>query len=757
MTKNKLFLTILSLIILLSSCRALFELPVTGTSAYDNKQYAQAAELLKEDYAAEKDLSIQSDIAYKIADSYRRSNQTEKAETWYQKAADYSDEPLVSYYYGLMLKSNGKYEKAMRVFKEYSLENPSDRSRATREMQACKQAIRWLADTTNFEVSPATSLNSKAADFAPVVYLNDQLVFTSSRESAKGSDIYGWTGEKHSDIFIASRQDDFSFVNPVQFADSINTAYNEGVVAFNREYTEMYFTACGSKSKDADDYCKLYVTTKNANGQWLEPERVVLFESEEINVGHPFIADDGNTLYFSADVPEEGFGDKDLYRVIKDEDGYWGEPENLGAGVNTEGYEGFPYINPEGQLFFASDGHIGMGGLDIFYATMKKGKWVEPQNLAAPINSSADDFGISFLPFVKPEYIDTIQSIAYFSSSRKGGMGNDDIYLLVEKIPLEPRIDIIAMLPKLEAPLFPEPEFIPDVSIQPTKAPKLVLEEEPTKPKVVEAPKPPPVKPPPPPKPVTPPPPPPVVIKQAPDPPPARIIVPDPEPVYVLKGKVLENIRSIAGDPNSNITGTNPIGEAAVEVLGTSANSTLVKRIITDSQGNFSTEVEKDSDYKLTATKNGFFTNSATVSTKNRKVPGQLTIEIYQEIRLDRIVKQKEITLNNIYYDLDKSNIREDAKPNLDELATLLFENPTIRIELGSHTDSRGSASYNQKLSQERAQSVVDYLASKGISSSRLMAIGYGEKQLVNRCKDGVTCSEEEHQENRRTTFKVID
>ncbi len=783
-------LCILSLLFL-GGCRALFELPIDGLTAYDTKQYAVASKLLAEDYAVEKDVIVKADLAYKIGECYRRSNQPEKAEEWYAKAVEYSNEPLTSFYYGLSLKSNGKYKEAIRVFRDYSLGNPSDRDRATRQIQACKQALEWIDKPTDYEVISLKGVNTPASDFAPVLFKDNQLVFTSAREKAKGEDLYGWTGEKHSDIFIASQNKDFSISRIAQISDTINTEFNEGTVTFNPDYTEMYFTSCGSKNT-ADDFCKIYLS-RWFGGKWSTPEKVVLFEDgEEINVGHPFMASNGKQLYFAAETPE-GQGNKDLYVVTRDDDGYWEEPINLGPQVNTPGYEGFPHISADGKLYFASDGHIGMGGLDIFYVEQKNGKWGEVQNMGTPINSSSDDFSIVFSPYVRPELLDSVEAYGYFSSSRKGGVGNDDIYRFELRIPSEPIVVEVpeepvsepTPPPKEPTPPPKEPTPPPKEPTPPPKEPTPPPKEptpppkEPTPPP--KEPTPPPKEPTPPPKEPTPPPKEPTPPPKEPTPPPIRVVVPTPAPpppppvrvvtpapppppviikepviVYILEGKVFENVRKIPGDPNSSILSLESLPATVIEILGMSDNSSMAKRIVTDNRGEFSVVIEGNSDYRVNASKPSYFKTSKNVTSKVPRVVGEDTVVVKVELMLDKIVKNREIVLDNIYYDFDKADIREDARPTLDRLATLLFENPNLKVELAAHTDSRGSDSYNLRLSQQRAQSVVNYLVSKGLSSSRLVAKGYGEARLVNQCEDGIECSDEEHQQNRRTTFKVI-
>ena len=673
----------LLLISTFGSCRLFFDTQIDAASAYESKQYVLATDLLIEQYNAEKELQKKSDIAYKIAECFRLANRTKESENWYKNALEYSSDSAVTFKYALALKSNGNYKRAMQLFKEYALNNPNDKIKATREIQACRQAMEWQNDLTAHKVINLQSINTNASDFAAVPYTDNQLVFTSSRKDAKGEEIYGWTGEKYSDLFVTTEVNPFVFTPAVQFGDSINTAFNEGIASFTADFEEVYFTACGSESEQ-DSYCQIYTTQKNETGVWNLPEPVRLFETDTFNIGQPFITPDGKQLYFSADAADS-FGDKDLYVVTKMNDGFWSEPQNLGPAINTENYEGYPYIGTDGLLYFASNGHGGMGGLDIYVAEEEGKIWTNPKNLKSPINSHADDFAFVMKPYIAPELIDSIEMIGYFSSSRPNGKGNDDIYMFVLEVPKEVE------------PIVP----------------------------IIDTPK--------------------VAVNIPPKPPTIR---------YVLEGKILQTQFEIADNPESKETGKAGISQAIVEIWGVSDNSKITKRLVTNSKGEFSLDIEAEATYQLSASKTGFFRNSSSVST-NGKTPIDNVVKVYTEIVLDKIYKQREIELNDIYFDYDLALIRDDAKPTLNKLAKLLNENPQIKIEMGSHTDSRGSDSYNQTLSQQRAEATVSYLVSLGIDGRRLIAKGYGETRLKNECEDGITCSEEEHQLNRRTTFKV--
>ncbi len=673
-------LLLCGLLIFASSCRAWFEVQDAAT-AYDSKEYFVAAKLYKLDYEKEKDDVEKAVLAERIGDCYRNANKTEEAETWYEKAIPFATNTEIVYKYGQMLKSNEKYDNAIQVFKEYSFSNPVERAKAKKQINSCILADKWQKEKSDFVVEAMPDLNSAYSDYAPVWLKESGLIFTSARETAKGEKLYGWTGEKHSDLFFAERQANNRFAPPISFSDTLNSVYNEGTLTFTPDFKSIYFTRCGSDDL-IDNYCNLYYSTQNANGNWSKAERVPLFESDSINVGQPFLSPDGKILYFSADAPDS-YGDKDIYMVKQSRDG-WSYPKNLGPKINTNGYEGFPYIHTDGKLYFSSNGHSGMGGLDIFVAEPEGKKWGNVQNLQYPINSSADDFSLIFQPYILPEEMDKIKEKGYLSSTRKGGKGNDDIYQFVLTIPQEP-------------------EIVVDSSTIVSKD----------------------------------------TIKKS-------------IPKYVLEVEILENLYEDPDNPNSKNVGTFPLKNAIAEVLGLSFESTLSERLITNNKGKCSIELEENTEYKVTASNNAYLTQSKLIETKGNTAANTQTQIIRLQFILEKIYRQQEIVIDNIYYDLDKADIRKDAEPVLNQVAELLKENPNIVVEFGSHTDSRGSDRYNLNLSQERAESVVNYLISQKINPNRLVPKGYGESNLVNDCVDGVQCSEEEHQQNRRTTFKVL-
>ena len=412
---------------------------------------------------------------------------------------------------------------------------------------------------------------------------------------------------------------------------------------------------------------------KNKEGKWAKP-KVCSFSQGVGNYAHPYLTSDDKTLYFSSDV--NGFGGADIFKVVLLDDG-WSRANNLGEAVNTRKDEKFPFRYND-TLYFASDGHAGMGGLDIFKAVKVRGTWRDTENLRAPVNSGEDDFG-----FILRENMDgeERQIEGYLTSTRKGGEGKDDIYYFTKKY-------------------------------------------------------------------IVPPPPPPIdtII-----PPPIDTVIPPPEVVYNfnLKGKIL--VKQYANDdPNSPIIDSLPAENAQVSISYLNNN----EQIITDNLGEFKLKLNEETDYFFLASKEGYLNNSERLSTKGERDENEPEKEFEVVIVLDKIFKDKEITLENIYYDYDKWNIRPDAEPSLNYLVKILSENPAIRIQLASHTDCRGDDDYNGNLSAKRAQSAVNYLIQNGIDTSRLNAQGYGEERPAINC-DCNDCTEDEHQANRRTTFKI--
>ncbi len=633
-----------------------------GNFAVDRKQYAVAVDLLKKEYSKAKTRAEKSKIAFQLGESYRMLNKPASASDWYKKAYDdgYGTDALREYAYSL--KQTEQYDEAIKQFKELGIEIGSPYE-YKREIAACQVAKGWKAEKSKAYSATILPFNSPGADYAPAIFQSGKIVFTSDRQAATGDETYKWTGNEFSDLFVADLQS-----NEVQpFDNQLNTSNNEGTTTFNKANTELYFTRCYGDKKE-DNFCKI-LTSKWDGSNWSVPVALP-FQQNGINYGHPALNADGSILYYSCNS-KDGWGGYDIWsserRPDSNREYQWGEPKLLPRTVNTLGNEKFPWLDGD-TLYFASDYHPGMGGLDIF-KTYKSagGAWSPVQNLKPPLNSGSDDFAY-VIDYQAKKGQDVLQ-VGYFSSNRPDGNGNDDLYRFERRIPP------------------PEPE-------KPVAEYKLKLE-----------------------------------------------------------GYVLEKIYAEADNPDTKLLGRKPLNGANVEVKF----GKETKKFTVAEDGFFSMDLAENTDYQFIATKNSYLTGETFFSTKGIGKDPNNPVQTYEvEVVLDKIFLNKEIVLEDIYYDFDKWDIRLDAMPTLNALARNLELNPKIRIQLSSHTDCRGNDSYNTELSQRRAQSAVDYLVSRGIPVERLSAKGFGETLPKANCAC-TRCTEEEHQLNRRTAFTILE
>ena len=591
---------------------------------------------------------------YKIGEAYRLSNRLKEAEPFYMASIEsrYDDEK-VNYYYGLSLKSNEKYDIAREELETY-LVSASDEKVIEIAQTEIDNLIKLneIIDKKNYyRVKNLELINSPAAEYSPV-YLNGELYFTSSRFGGK---IYKATGTSFTNLYKAktkgARVDASTITSLGDLINSPNA--NEGCIAFSPDGQTMVFAKGNSGRKKGAEDVDLYIS-RFRRGAWSTPTMMRVSNGKSWD-STPSFSRDGRTLYFSS-TRRGSIGGTDLYAATKNRRGRWSNVRNLGPKMNTAGNEMFPFQASDGSLYFSSNGHPGLGGLDIMVAKREEGKMVV-ENLGPPINTSSDDFGIFLFTPDK----------GFFTSNREGGKGDDDIYTFINN---DPNLKIIN---------------------------------------------------------------------------------------YFLTGTT----HSIDEDGNEKI-----LPNTSVLLYG--ANDELLNEALTGRDGKFLFRVYPEEDYKLLGEKPDFFTSRASFSTKGKTIPKDKLTKLETnkvfttKIVLDEIVLDKSIVLENIYYDLDKADIRPDAALELDKLATVLEDNPEIKIELSSHTDSRQTAAYNDDLSKRRAQSAVDYIISKGIDADRLIARGYGESQLLisdDEINKNPTeeAKEAAHQRNRRTEFKVTE
>jgi len=642
-----------------------------GTTAYERKQFALAVKMLPEEYNKEKSQILKGRLAYQLAESYKRTNQNDEAIDWYKTAFDssYGIDALKGY--ADALKQAERYKEAKAAYKELGIEIGSPYE-YRKDISSCDIAAGWKKNAVdNAYKTIATDFNSSKADYAPIIDKNGSIIFTSDRGAINEKEEYKWTGNRYSDLYIK-----LSESNEVNgYSDVLNSSENnEGTASLNSNGTEIIFTKCAG-AEDEDHYCKLMSATYESDA-WSTP-KILNFTKPNINYGHPTFHSSDNIIFFSSNDPD-GWGGYDIYASERGTEG-WKEPRLLGRSINTEKDEKFPHMDGD-TLYFASEGHTGMGGLDIFKTYLQNGKkWVPVQNMLPPINSGSDDFGF-VVDYINDKDSKVLQH-GFLSSNRPLGQGNDDIYKFTKIVP-------------------------PQKVIPSRKDTTVVVKKEP------------------------------VVHK------------------ILLEVFVVEKIYQNPDDPNSKVLGRRPISNPDIQMkIGQKANA----KVKPNNKGAYIIELDSEKDYYFFASKANYLNNNGFFSTKGIGKDSKTPIQNFDlEITLDKIFKNKEIVLENIYYDFDKWNIRTDAEPSLIKLYSLLNQNPGIKVQLASHTDCRGQENYNQELSQKRAQSAVEYLIEKGIQSDRLTAKGYGESSPAISCSCN-DCDEDEHQANRRTTFKILE
>jgi len=596
----------------------------------------------------------------RLADCYRQVNDQLNAKAWYAKAVTLPDiESINWFYYGEALRCAQEYELAKEAYLTYSKLTPDD-VRGKDYAAFCDEIPKLNAIPASFEIKNASVLNSERADFGPAFY-NGGIIFVSDRrQNFMDNNKYEWTNFSYLDLFFSTPRyiDEFfqEMNEPKAFTGKFNQSYHDGPASFARHDSLIYLTRTnkGKEKKDSENFRtdRLKIFWAKFDGSWSKMEAFSL-NSDNYSVGHPVLTPDGNTLYFVSDMPES-LGGTDIFCCTWSGSS-WGLPKNLGPEVNSAGDEMFPAICGD-QLYFASTGFAGFGGLDLFKTSFKDGKWSKPENLGHPINSSFDDFAL---------VLDTRSKKGFFSSNRPGGMGSDDIY-----------------------------------------ACRL-----------------------------------------------SEIRKKTPEDIASKKDSLLTTLTGFVKDKQTLM----PLPGSTVFLLNTQTDKVDVLKA--DSNGRFTAVISKGIFYVAKGMENNFVSDC--INFKFEISDTSSSVNTPRDLLLDRLVVDKIFTVNNmdnaietIYYDFDKWFIRPDAEKELDKLVQLMKENP-VSVELGSHTDSRGSREYNLDLSQKRAESAVRYITLQGIAASRITAKGYGESELMNHCSDGVPCSEADHQDNRRTEFKV--
>ncbi len=619
---------------------------------YERGEYYAAAETYRKIYnklRRKEDRYQRGEVAFMLGECYRHLSQSARAAAAYQNATRYEwEDSLIPFYLAQAQQMEGQYSLAEKNYRHYLDTAPSN-WQAKEGMRGCQQAPKWREQNTRYTVKNARIFNSRRADFCPMFLdsKNDVLYFTSSRDKATGTVKSEITGAKNCDVFFSKKDDKGKWSNPELVEGDLNTEFDEGITAFTPDGQTMYFAKALRKT-DSGTSVEIYKASRS-EAKWSGASKFEITADTLSAYDDPAVSKDGKWLYFSSDMPG-GQGGKDLWRVMIS-DGH-GTLENLGEQINTPGDERFPYVRDDSTLYFSSNGHAGFGGLDLFRARLQpSGRWFV-ENMGSPMNSSGDDFGITF---------ESEGEKGFFSSNRKDARGYDHIFSF-EK---------------------------PDLKVW-------------------------------------------------------------------ISGYVLDKDEE-------------PVPNALIRIVGNDGSN---QKAVAKPDGSFRFDLQRGVSYVMLAGANGYLNGKQQFTSDMEEEDAEYGVDFI----LAAMTKPQ--VIENIFYDYNKATLRPESKAALDSMVQVLNDNPYITIEMGSHTDRVGSDDYNNKLSERRAKSVVDYLIENGVDSARLQYRGYGKTvpkvvtkriaRLYPQFNEGDTLNEPfvmalskedlaaADQINRRTEFQVL-
>ena len=587
-------------------------------------------------------------VAFRLGECYRHLNMAANASGAYRDALRYNyPDSMALLYLAQSQHMEGKYKEAIKSYEQF-LEKAPKNVLARDGLRGSQNAARIKANPTRYKVAAAKLFNSRRADFCPMFFdaAHDVLYFTSSTEKSKGTAKSEVTGTKNSDIYFSKKNEKGVWQRPEAVDGELNTDFDEGITSFSPDGTTMYL-AKARREENASTSVEIF-TSQRSEAKWSAPVKLEITADTLSAYGDPAVSPDGNWLYFSSDMPG-GQGGKDLWRINLKE--RVGSLENLGDVINTPGDERFPYVRSDSVLYFSSNGHAGMGGLDIYRATLTPSGGWNVENMGWPMNSSYDDFGITFGD----------GESGFFSSNRNDARGYDHIYSFVK-----------------------------------------------------------------------------------------------PELKITISGYVLDRDEE-------------PVPNAVIRIVGDDGSN---QKAIGKTDGTFQFNLQRGVKYVMMAGAKGYMNGKQEFVSDMAEEDAEYAVDFI----LAAMTKPQ--VIENIFYDFDKATLRPESKTALDSMVMILKDNPQIVIEMASHTDRWGNDNYNLKLSDRRAQSVVDYLIAAGIDPSRLRPKGYGETRpktvtkriarLYPQFKEGDVLNEEyieklektdqdaADQINRRTEFQVI-
>ncbi|TRX30268.1 OmpA family protein [Flavobacterium sp. ZT3R18] len=611
---------------------------------YDNYAYIDAIKT----YEHVSDKGYKSaEMFQKLGNAYFFNAELDKAAKWYGElfALTSDVDPEYYYRYAHCLRSIGQNDKANEMLKLYN-EKSDKPGKGESYIKEINYLDKIKANSGRYKIKDA-GVNSQYSDYGSSFY-NGKLVFTSSRDTGSlGQRKHTWTDQYFTNLYESNLTgDSLTPGSPKKFSKSVKSKFHEASAIFTNDGKTMYFTRNnyleGKKGKDGNKVTLIKIYKASfVNNDWANIVELP-FNSDNYSTAHPALSVDEKTLYFASDMPGT-LGESDIFRVSINSDGSYGTPENLGKTINTAGKETFPFVTDDNEIYFASDTHSGLGGLDIFVSEIKTdGTFGEVQNVGADVNSPKDDFAY---------LINTKDRIGFFSSNRENGKGYDDIYQFLETRPIKCKYELNGVITEL------------------------------------------------------------------------------------VSAEILPNSKMSLYDDQHK----------------------LLKTTESDDKGYYSFEIEGQKTYSVRAEKEEYTTTEKTVTIAEKDCKTQLNLTF--EKALCKVAVGDDLGkcfgIKWIYFEFDKSTIKPEAALDLAKILDVMGEYPNMKIDIRSHTDSRGTSKYNEGLSDRRAKSTKEWLIINGINPNRLSSKGYGENQLVNNCSDGVKCSEDEHQQNRRSEFII--
>lgn len=671
-----------------------------------------------------------------LGDCYRLTKNPKQAAAEYAKAvkiAGCANE--VKLHYGEVLMTLEKYDEAEKWLKQYQTANPGEK-RVANLITSCEQAPDMLKGMPDASVL-FMPFNTNGSDFGPAIR-QGMVVFTSDTVIDVHKKKDDWTGAPYYTMYSVTSDKDGHSTNDLKkiaTARTINVKYHDGPCSFSADGNQMYFTRTNVKQQflmtggmpDHQGNVHLEIMVASGYNQADRSFKNITpfpYNDKNYSTAHPSVSPSGNILAFTSDMPG-GIGGSDIYICKKDEKGNWGKPQNAGAMINTEGEELSPLLADDNTLYFASDGHVGLGGLDIYVAKWDNatGSYGMPENLGTPVNSPYDDMSIAL-------YADN-DGIGYFASNRPAAKDGDNIYYFKkQKVSLDIKVVDAGTNQPLSGSTIALDANGVKRSFTTNENGELMTRLLPQAQYSVSV---------------------------------ARMgYAPQTMNVSTFDSKnndVIQKTVYLHPDFRINYTAVvldektkQPI-ETPTVVFERSGGEGIDSTQLQTGE-TFSRELKPDASYHIYAVKRDYYSNEKVISTKGI-TPSAGGVNFEDTLYMKKLEVGEVYKIENIYYDFNKANIREDAKPSLERLIVLLNQYPQMHIQVNSHTDCRGSDAYNMKLSNARARAVIEYLKQRGISTSRLQSKGYGERKPVDKCECS-KCTEMQYQNNRRTEFQII-